>query len=92
VKVEESVKEEDIPVKKRIAHEAAQNYPPQVAAPAKQQINPMRVSCILIVLKIWVGSPIHLNRFIVLTFLPERLTWESSFGVRFYHCLVYFYL
>jgi hypothetical protein len=48
VKVEESVKEEEVPVKKRIAHEAAQNHPPQVAAPAKQQPNPMHVSCLTI--------------------------------------------
>jgi hypothetical protein len=51
MKVEESVKEEDVPVKKRIAHEAAQKHPPIVAAAPKQQINPMRVSCILIVRK-----------------------------------------
>jgi hypothetical protein len=63
MKIEESVKEEDIPVKKRIAHEAAQKYPPRVAAAAKQQINPMHVSCVCIVLKMWVGPP-H-NRFVV---------------------------
>jgi hypothetical protein len=78
VKVEESVKEEDIPVKKRIAHEAAHKYPPLLAASPKQQINPMHVSCILIVLKIWVGSPIHLNKFIV-HHIPTRVTSMGIF-------------
>jgi hypothetical protein len=45
MKVEEPVKEEEVPVKKRIAHEAAQKYPPQVGAPVKHQVNPMQVSC-----------------------------------------------
>ncbi|PNF19437.1 hypothetical protein B7P43_G03609 [Cryptotermes secundus] len=43
IKIEEPVKEEDIPVKKRIAHEAAQKYPPLVASSPKKQINPMHV-------------------------------------------------
>jgi hypothetical protein len=80
VKVDESVREEDIPVKKRIAHEAAQKYPPQVAASPKPQINPMRVSCIVIVPKIWVGSPIHLNKFIV----HHTPTRETLMGI-FFH-------
>lgn len=46
MKVEEPVKEEEVPVKKRIAHEAAQKYPPQIAAPVKRLVNPMHVSCL----------------------------------------------
>jgi hypothetical protein len=45
VKVDELVKEEEVPVKKRIAHEGARNYPPQVVATAKPLVNPMCVSC-----------------------------------------------
>ena len=45
MKIEELVREEEVPVKKRIAHEGARNYPPQVAAAAKPVVNPMRVSC-----------------------------------------------
>jgi hypothetical protein len=46
VKVEEPVKEEEVHVKKRIAHEAAQKYPQRVVAPVKQLVNPMQVSCL----------------------------------------------
>lgn len=60
VKVEESVKEEDVPVRKRIAHEAAQKYPPRIAVSAKQQINPMHVSCIGAGLRIRVVSPTYI--------------------------------
>lgn len=58
LKVEEPMKEEEVPVKKRIAHEGARNYPPQVVAQAKPLINPMRVSCMsLSVLKICRDHP-----------------------------------
>jgi len=54
VKIEELVREEDVPVKKRIAHEGARNCPPQVVAQAKPLVNPMRVSCMsLCVLKVF---------------------------------------
>lgn len=44
MKVEEPLKEEEVPVRKRIAHEGARKYPPQVAAPVKHHVNPMHVS------------------------------------------------
>ena len=54
VKIEELVREEEVPVKKRVAHEGARNYPPQVVAQAKPLVNPMRVSCMsLCVLKVF---------------------------------------
>jgi len=54
LKVEELVREEEVPVKKRVAHEGARNYPPQVVAPAKPLVNPMHVSCMsLCVLKVF---------------------------------------
>jgi hypothetical protein len=83
VKVEESVKEEDIPIKKRIAHEAALTYPPLVAASPKQPINPMHVSYILNILRIWVDPPIYLNKFIF-HHIPTR---ETLMGI-FLHCQI----
>jgi hypothetical protein len=63
VKIEELVREEEVPVKKRIAHEGARSCPPQVVAPAKQLVNPMLVSSMsLCVLKAFWHPPKNFNK------------------------------
>jgi hypothetical protein len=73
VKVEEPLKEEEVSVKKRIAHEAACNYPPQVVAPAKPLVNPMHVSCMAsCVLKVFGDPPKFLTNLKLNTFWASR--------------------